>query len=308
VALRFILNATYQFGIEWCSAWYSPSHPKRGELAGKARRPMNGQYPRFKNFYFYEELTEHFLLTKAELKGSNQRFTVFGVFNLVITSNGRLSIWLESDQKAWDRRLLIARYETVYSGQRIFDIDRYLLQREAPGILNWCIEGVQMLLADYEQTGDIILPTSQKTRISDLLSESDSLRIFVSNEIVRDDGKMGSGESHSLTVDEIVSTYMDDCINSKGWTPVSIATAEKRLPDLMLRSFGVSKSNGIKRGVRTRVLVCEMEMKAALQNMGRKGRILLAEPPVLWVLRIHRRTMRTGLYYLRVYARAYTYA
>ena len=29
---------------------------------------MNGQYPRFKNFYFYEELTEHFLLTKAELE------------------------------------------------------------------------------------------------------------------------------------------------------------------------------------------------------------------------------------------------
>jgi Domain of unknown function (DUF4158) len=29
---------------------------------------MNGQYPRFKNSYFHEELTEHFLLTKAELE------------------------------------------------------------------------------------------------------------------------------------------------------------------------------------------------------------------------------------------------
>ncbi len=29
---------------------------------------MNGQYPRFKNSYFYEELTEHFLLTTAELE------------------------------------------------------------------------------------------------------------------------------------------------------------------------------------------------------------------------------------------------
>ena len=29
---------------------------------------MNGQYPRFKNFYFYEELTEHILVTKAELE------------------------------------------------------------------------------------------------------------------------------------------------------------------------------------------------------------------------------------------------
>ena len=29
---------------------------------------MNGQYPRFKNSYFYEELTEHFLLTATELE------------------------------------------------------------------------------------------------------------------------------------------------------------------------------------------------------------------------------------------------
>jgi hypothetical protein len=29
---------------------------------------MNGQYPRFKNSYFYEELTEHFLLTTAEVE------------------------------------------------------------------------------------------------------------------------------------------------------------------------------------------------------------------------------------------------
>ena len=29
---------------------------------------MNGQYPRFKNSYFYEELTEHFLLTTTELE------------------------------------------------------------------------------------------------------------------------------------------------------------------------------------------------------------------------------------------------
>jgi hypothetical protein len=29
---------------------------------------MNGQYPRFKNSYFYEELIENFLLTPAELE------------------------------------------------------------------------------------------------------------------------------------------------------------------------------------------------------------------------------------------------
>ncbi len=33
---------------------------------------MNGQYPRFKNSYFYEELTEHFLLTTAEFRSSSR--------------------------------------------------------------------------------------------------------------------------------------------------------------------------------------------------------------------------------------------
>jgi hypothetical protein len=42
---------------------------QRGEVEGKARYPMNGRYPRFKNFYFYyEELTKNFLLTPAELE------------------------------------------------------------------------------------------------------------------------------------------------------------------------------------------------------------------------------------------------
>jgi hypothetical protein len=41
---------------------------KRGEVEGKAKVTMNGHYPRFKNFYFYEELTENFLLTPTELE------------------------------------------------------------------------------------------------------------------------------------------------------------------------------------------------------------------------------------------------
>jgi phage/plasmid-associated DNA primase len=188
---------------------------------------------------------------EAELKCSNEEFKIYGNFNLVITSNNRLYIRIDSDQKAWERRLLIARYETVYNGQRIFDVDRYLLRMEAPGILNWCIEGLQMLLADYKQSGDIILPESQQTRISNLLSESDSLRIFVENEITRDDGRLNNGESYSLTSQEIISQYTDDCVNDKHWAPMPVAVAEKRLPDLMLRYFGTPKSNDLTRNGKT---------------------------------------------------------
>jgi putative DNA primase/helicase len=183
----------------------------------------------------------------AELKGSNGKFHIYGIFNLVITSNGRLLFCLDSDQSAWLRRILIARYEKPYNGQRIFEIEQYLLAREASGILNWCIEGLRMLLADYAKTGDIILPRSQQDRISSLLGESDSLRIFISSEIVRDDRKMANGESYSLTTEEIVTEYFDDCINTRKWIPVSKDAAEKQLPDLMLRYFNAAKSHNLER-------------------------------------------------------------
>lgn len=183
---------------------------------------------------------------EAESKGSNHRFTVYGVFNLIINSNSRLCILLEGDQSAWERRLVIVRYEKPYNGQRIFEIERWLLEREAAGILNWCIDGLKLLLQDYHQTGDIILSAEQKKRVSDLLSESDSLRLFVANEIVRDDSKMANGEHYSLTVHEIITDYIDDCI-SKDWSPLAPSTVEKQLPELMLRCHQVAKANDIPR-------------------------------------------------------------
>jgi hypothetical protein len=104
-----------------------------------------------------------------------------------------------------------------------------------------------MLFEDYAQAGDIILSGNQQKRVSDLLAESDSLRLFVTNEIIRDDTPMGNGESHSLTTEEIITKYIEDCVKVKQWTPVATATVEKYLPDLMLRYFGSAKSHGIKR-------------------------------------------------------------
>ena len=104
-----------------------------------------------------------------------------------------------------------------------------------------------MLLADYAQVGDIILPQSQQDRISSLLGESDSLRIFVSSEIVRDDGKMANGDSYSLTTEEIVTEYFDECVNTRKWIPVPKDIAEKELPDMMLRYFNSPKTHGLQR-------------------------------------------------------------
>jgi hypothetical protein len=113
--------------------------------------------------------------------------------------------------------------------------------RETPGILNWCINGLSLLFKDCTESGDIGITPDQRKRVNDLLSESDSLRLFVSNEIIRDDTKMGSGESYSLTSDDIITEYIEDCLKVKQWTPVSAVTAEKRLPDLTLQYFGTSR-------------------------------------------------------------------
>ncbi len=183
----------------------------------------------------------------AEIKGSNQRFTVYGRFNLVITSNARLCVFLDGDQSAWERRILIVRHDAPFTGKKIFEIEKYLLDRESSGILNWCIKGLGMLFHDYAQSGDIILTPEQRKRVTDLLSESDSLRLFVSTQIVRDDSLMSNGDSHSLTVEEIVSEYTRDCIEDKQWIPLTNSAAEKQLPDLMLQHFGSPKTHDIPR-------------------------------------------------------------
>ena len=67
--------------------------------------------------------------------------------------------------------------------------------------------------------------------MTDLLGKSDRLRLFVANEIRRDDNLMGNGQQYSLTVDEIVKEYIADCL-AKNWSPLPPTIVEKRLPEL----------------------------------------------------------------------------
>jgi P4 family phage/plasmid primase-like protien len=184
---------------------------------------------------------------EAEQKKSNHLFSVKGEFNVMVISNTRQRTRIDGDRKAWERRMAIVRYEKPYSGKRILEIDKYLLEKESAGILNWAISGLSLLFADYAAAGDIILSPTQKTRVSDLLSESDSLHLFVQNEITHDTTPMSNGVSFSLTTDEIIAAYIRDCVDYKHWTPTPVAQVEKDLPDLMLKYFGVSKSHDLPR-------------------------------------------------------------
>jgi len=187
---------------------------------------------------------------EAELKRSNHRFDIYGVFNIMITSNARLHIRLEGDRSAWERRLTIVRYEKPYSGDRIYDVDKYLLSIEAPGILNWCIEGLRKLFEDYDNSGDIILSDDQKARVNTLLSESDSLRIFLRENISYFDAH--SSGPCCLTTEEIIDDYIKYCVQDKNWRSLPRAEVERQLPDLMAKFFGVTKSHDLQRNGKAR--------------------------------------------------------
>jgi hypothetical protein len=76
----------------------------------------------------------------AELKGSNSTVSMQGDFNIVATSNSRLTVHLEGDVDAWLRRLLIIRYEKPKPEKVVPDLDKKILEQEASGVLNLMLE------------------------------------------------------------------------------------------------------------------------------------------------------------------------
>jgi hypothetical protein len=109
------------------------------------------------------------------------------------------------------------------------------------------LEGLILLLDDVSKTGDIVLSADQRERVKNLLSESDSLRLFIKNDVLETTAVMGSGQKYSLTTEEILTEYVKDCVEVKHWIPVPWAAAEKMLPELMLQFHGISKSHDLQR-------------------------------------------------------------
>ena len=177
----------------------------------------------------------------AEKKGGNDNFKMRGNFCILITANSRLQVKLygDSDIGAWKRRLLIVRFDAPPPKNKIPDFADILIKEEGPGMLNWGLNGLSSLLKDIEQYGNIYMPPAQENIIDALLAESDSLRHFLKEALVRD-------ENMDISVSEIVEAYAEFC-PSKGWNPKPITIIYKELESLMLELFGTSKSNSIKR-------------------------------------------------------------
>jgi P4 family phage/plasmid primase-like protien len=175
----------------------------------------------------------------AEGKGLNGDFQMFGTFNIVVTCNSRLRVRLESDTGAWRRRLLVVRFENPPPTKRILDFDHLLLREEGSGILRWAMAGFVKLQAEFAEIGDFKLTDAQRGRVDSLLAESDSLRLFVRENLVRH-------EHGDVTTGEISQAYAEYCAD-KGWNALPTAIVERTLPDIMLDLFHVTKSHDIER-------------------------------------------------------------
>jgi len=175
----------------------------------------------------------------AEQKGGTGCFPLQGNFCILITSNSRLQVRLDGDIGAWRRRLLIVRYEAQPPKKKIPNFADVLIKEEGPGILNWCLAGLGMLLDDVSQHGDIQLDPEQTGIVDSLLAESDSLRIFLKENIE-------NHEHCNLSIPEIVEAYAQFCPERR-WNPKHITVIYRELEGLMLELFGSSKSNSIVR-------------------------------------------------------------
>jgi putative DNA primase/helicase len=189
---------------------------------------------------FLKKLTGGDLL-EGERKRSNDENPLTGDFNVMITSNSRLRVRLEGDDSAWERRLIILRLETPFSGKRVEKIHEKLLQEEGSGILNWCLEGLAKLFRDMARGAGVFqLSAQQQKRVHSLLRESDSLRIFIQSSIVQ------TGDKDDLTSEEIIAKYFEYC-GDCDWAPLSSRKAETGLRDLMMELFKQPQSGSVTR-------------------------------------------------------------
>ena len=175
----------------------------------------------------------------AEQKGGTGSFQFQGKFNILMTSNCRLKVKLQGDVGAWRRRMLIVRYESPPPKVKIPNFGELLIREEGPGILNWALHGLHMLLRDIKETGDIRLTPRQAGVVDSLLAESDSLRFFLRECVELEKGS-------DLTVSEIIQAYAHYC-PERGWDPLPASKINNELPSLMIDMFQSVRCNDCSR-------------------------------------------------------------
>lgn len=173
----------------------------------------------------------------TEKKGRNEAYKLEGNLCIVITANNRLHLLMEGDASAWKRRLLLIPFHGPVPKRKIPNFDKYLIEHEGPGILNWALEGLSLLLDDISKSGDVALDPEQIARIDRLIAESDSISCYLKDRVEAFPGQQ-------LAVNDLLAGYAAYC-NINNWTPKPTRIVEHELEGFMRDLFGASKSKSI---------------------------------------------------------------
>lgn len=146
-----------------------------------------------------------------EFKNSNESPQIKCEFNIVVTSNSRLTIHLEGDTDAWRRRLVIVNYERPKPTVVIPNLAGDILSKEGPGVLNFMLDGLEFLRNENWQ---LRLTENQQRRVDNLLMESDSHRVFAAECLIKDSTAPG------MTKAEVYSAYVEFC-DRRGWVAMT---------------------------------------------------------------------------------------
>ncbi|MDD5677462.1 MAG: primase-like DNA-binding domain-containing protein, partial [Kiritimatiellae bacterium] len=94
------------------------------------------------------------------------------------------------------------------------------------------------LKRELDATGAIQLTETQRRRVDDLLSESDSVRSFVRECIETAHGA-------ELTIQDVTAAYQDYC-DDRDWAPLRDRQFQSELPDVMIEYHRAFKRNDIR--------------------------------------------------------------
>ena len=185
-------------------------------------------------------LTGNDLMT-TEHKGSSMSNLLRGDFNILVTCNSRLMVKLQGDAEAWARRLLWLEFNQPKAAKVIHGFDRWLLQHEGAGILNWMLEGAVRLLTVLDAQEPFPLTAEQRERVNNLLSESDAARTFILTGVERSPFPLDC-----VTTTDLFAAYLAFC-DERGWSPLSQRAFEMKAKDLMVQIHRACPTNKINR-------------------------------------------------------------
>lgn len=169
-----------------------------------------------------------------EFKNSNESPFITCRFNVLATCNSRLTVHLEGDVDAWRRRLVIIEYRRPKPEKVVANLDKLILEQEAPGVLNWMLDGLDKFRADGWQ---LRLNTRQQAVVDNLLLESDSLAVFAREGLRRDPGGL-------LTAADAFAAYVEFC-TEHGWAAVPKNKFTSGIADVVVRLFGMTMRHDI---------------------------------------------------------------